>query len=148
MARVIIAFISYRIVYLSYLDNGSWSRLAAAAKETIVSPSLIKEFDPSRSIPAELRIGWEELMGVPINPANYIRLSTLELGNVEPTNHDKLDLAKNSDKSTSASSCTVLGEVLASEYEYIDEYIDPNVNSMWLFLVCRLLVFSYEVCNY
>ena len=98
--------------------------VAAATKETIVSPSLIKEFDPSRPIPAELRIGWEELMGVPINPANYIGLSTLELGNVEPTNHDKLDLAKNSDKSTSASGCTVLGEVLASEYEYIEPDLD------------------------
>ena len=35
--------------------------VAAATKETIVSPSLIKEFDSSRPIPAELRIGWEEL---------------------------------------------------------------------------------------
>ena len=39
--------------------------------EPIVSPSLIKEFDPCHPIPWKLRIGWEELTGVPINPAHY-----------------------------------------------------------------------------
>ena len=54
-------------------------------KEPIVSPSLIKECNPSRPIPAEFRIGWEELMGVPINPAHYTGLSTLELDSADPT---------------------------------------------------------------
>ena len=67
-------------------------------------------------------------MGVPSNPAHYIGLPTLELGNVKPSNYDKLDLAMNSDKSTSASSCTVLAEVLASEYEYIN----PDFNAVLL----------------
>ena len=63
-------------------------------------------------------------MRVPINPAHYIWLSTLEMGNVKPTNHNKLDLAMNSDKSMSASSCTVLAEILASKYKYIDPDLD------------------------
>ena len=96
-------------------------------------------------------------MRVPINPAHYIWLSTLEMGNVKPINYDKLDLAMNSDKSMSASSCTVLAEVLASEYKYINpdldalllqatqlfesattennsksEYIDPNLDGLLL----------------
>ena len=54
-------------------------------KEPIVSRSLIKEFNPSHSIPAKLRIGWEELMGVPINPAHYIGLSAVELDGADTT---------------------------------------------------------------
>ena len=63
-------------------------------------------------------------MRVPVNPAHYIWLSTLELGNVKPTNLDKLDLAMNSDKSMSALSCTVLAEVLASKYKHISPDLD------------------------
>ena len=42
--------------------------------EVIISPSLIKKFDPSHPIPAKFQIGWEELMGVPVNPAHYTGL--------------------------------------------------------------------------
>ena len=38
--------------------------------EVIVNPSLIKKFDPLHPIPAKFQIGWEELMGVPVNPAH------------------------------------------------------------------------------
>ena len=93
-------------------------------KETIISPSLIKEFDPSRPIPLELLIGWEELMGVPINPAHYNGLCTLELGDVKSSNHDKFDLIMNRNKSRSTLSSTLLAEVLASEYEYINLGLD------------------------
>ena len=54
-------------------------------KEPIVSPSLIKEFDPSRPIPAKLRIGWEEIIGVPINPAHYTGLSAVKINGVDTT---------------------------------------------------------------
>ena len=67
-------------------------------------------------------------MGVPNNPVQYIGLSTLELDNVEPTNHDKLDLAMDSDKSVSVLSCTVLTKVLPSEYKYID----PDLSTLLL----------------
>ena len=86
-------------------------------KETVVSTSLIKEFNPSHPTPLELSIGWEELMGVPINPAHYNGPCTLELGDVKSTNHNKFDLIMNSDKSRSTLSCTVLAKVLASKYE-------------------------------
>ena len=93
--------------------------VGAATKETIISPSLIEKFNPSHPIPVGLQIGCEELMGVPINPVYYIRLSTLEMGNVEPTNNDEIDLAISSHKATCASSCAVLAEVFTSEYQYI-----------------------------
>ena len=67
-------------------------------------------------------------MGVPINPAHYNGLCTLELGDVKSTNHDKFDLIMNSDKSRSTLSCTVLTKLLASEYEYID----PDLDSLLL----------------
>lgn len=60
-------------------------RVESVKKEPIVSPSLIKKFDPSRPIPAKLRIGWEELMGVPINPAHYTALSTMEFDGTDST---------------------------------------------------------------
>ena len=63
-------------------------------------------------------------MGMPIKPVHYIELSVLELGNVESTNHDQFDKVLNSDKSRFVPSCTVLGEVLASEYEHIDPDVD------------------------
>ena len=60
-------------------------------------------------------------MGVPINPAHYIGLSTLELGNVD---HDECDMVMNSDKSKSISSSTVLAVILHPEYEYVDPELD------------------------
>ena len=67
-------------------------------------------------------------MGVPINPAHYNGLCTLELGDVKSTYHDKFDSIMNSDKSRFSLSCTVLAEVLASEYKYID----PDLDSLLL----------------
>ena len=60
-------------------------RVESVKKEPIVSPSLIKEFDPSHPIPAKLRIGWEELMGVPINPVHYTGLSAVEIDGADTT---------------------------------------------------------------
>ena len=99
-------------------------KVGADTEETVVSLLLIDEFNTSHPIPGELWIGWEELMRVPINPAHYIWLSILEMGNVKPTNHNKLDLAMNNDKSMSVLSCTVLAEMLASKYKYINPDLD------------------------
>ncbi len=46
-----------------------------------MSPSLLRELDIDKPVPLDLRIGWEELLDLPVNPANYVHQR--DLTNVE-----------------------------------------------------------------
>ena len=104
------------------------ARKQGAAKEPIVSPSLIKEFDPSRPIPPELRIGWEELMGVPINPAHYTGpVFSVELDGVMLSNYEALQgpfEVESGGKNPVTSSDKSSSMPLASAYDYVDPALD------------------------
>ena len=43
--------------------------------ESIVSPSLLASVDIDRPVSADLRIGWEDLLGEPVDPKDYVGLS-------------------------------------------------------------------------
>ena len=62
---------------------------AAAKNELTISLSLIKQFDPLHPIPAKFQIGWEELMGVPVNLAHYTGLLALAI--ISDGGYDDLD---------------------------------------------------------
>ena len=40
--------------------------------ETVVSPSLLNGIDPDKPVPLDLRLGMKELLGVSVNPADYL----------------------------------------------------------------------------
>ncbi len=40
-------------------------------EEQVVSPSLLRGVDIDKPVPMDLRIGWEELLGLAVNPTNY-----------------------------------------------------------------------------
>ena len=80
--------------------------------EVIVSPSLIKKFDPSHPIPAKFQIGWEELMGVAINPAHYTGLNNEEYNDLD-AEMDAL-LAEASQRVERELNCAIVEEKLRS----------------------------------
>ena len=109
-------------------------KLNAAKNEPIVSPSLIKPFNPSHPIPTDFRIEWEELMGVPINQAHYTGLSTLELDG----ERDSMKSAICDESEAFLQLCEVKNPVMSSDKSSsmllasVYDYVDPELDALLL----------------
>ncbi len=68
-----------------------------------VSPSLLENLDGNNAVPTDLMIGWEELLGVPIDPKDYIGLAQLP----EATDELLLMASQQYEESEGATNCDV-----------------------------------------